>query len=79
VNWYTDDGWHHKEDPHGILPVGFKSRHGQVLGFCSPAGPGFKRLMVVVERGGGATTMRYLDALREYLEWLSTKEFSTGF
>lgn len=78
MNWYVEDGWHHKEDPHGILPVGFKSRHGQVLGFCSPAGPGPKKLMVVVDRNG-PTTMRYLDCLKEYLTWLSDQELTTGF
>lgn len=74
-NWYHEDGWHHREDPYGVVPVGYwcKNLMGRVLGFCSPAGKAKKHLMVVITRTSNTgvecfTTAAYLTVLADYLK-----------
>jgi hypothetical protein len=62
------------DDPHGIIPIGFKKFGYEVVGFSAPGGIDVLLLMVKVkysdykENGHGcSTTLDYLTILRDYL------------
>lgn len=57
--------WQYKEDPHGIIPVGFQVMGEKIIGFSAPAGlVPITKVRVIVESG---TTRSYVVALHEFL------------
>jgi hypothetical protein len=70
------------EDPHGIVPVGFKYRHEyEVMGFCEPCRTAVMELMVCIKYPnyvpndwGYSTTRDYLNVLQSYLSVTSPED-----
>ena len=71
-----DPDWYHNKDPYDIIPIGFKGNGYTLIGFCSPAGKGIKRLMARIKYDkGGKTTLNYLTVLYHYFKVIDFKTF----
>jgi len=80
----TQNSWEFDTDPNEVIPVGFiYDENVRVVGFCSPRGPGIRKMAVKIAYpncvGDYSTTISYMTVLRKYILSLSHMEFVNKF